>query len=879
MTDRDVFSWNLIIVAYQSFGFPLESLALFHQMQRTDVKPDQFTFASILPACAKISALEQGIDIHQSISRSGFLLDVVVRSALIDMYAKCGSIKEARELFDTMPQRDTVSWTAMIAGYAQNGFPDEALRLFNEMPQPGVAAWTAIIAGYAQMGFTDKALKIFKQMQQAGVKPNSATFASIISVCTKTGAFEKGMEIHQSIKQARFLANIDLGNSLIDMYTKCGNTQKALELFDSMPERDVVSWTTLIAGYAQNGPVEKALETLKQMQLAGVEPDAVTFAIIVPACAKMGSLEQCMDIHETIRQSGFFSNVEVGNALIDMYSKCKNIHKAHELFDTMPHRDVVSWNRMIAGYAQNGYFEKALEIFKQMQETSIQPDQFTFASILRACAKMRALTQGIHIHQRIIRSRFLSDGVVGNALIDMYAKCGSIKRARQLFDTMPQRDLISWTAMITGYAQNGFVNKALKLSKEKPCQDVISLNAIIAGYAQNGLVEKALEMFKHMQLAGLKPDSATFASILPVCAKMGALEQGMEFHQRIMKRGIFSNVSIANALIDMYSKCGSIQKARTLFDTMPQQDVISWTTMIAGYGRHGYGKDALKLFELMKDSGTYPNHISFLCVLFACSHASLVDKGCKCFNDISNSYCIVPTRDHYICMIDLLGRAGYLEEALTFIVKMPIKPDAVAWTCLLGSCRSHKNIDLGEFAANLIFQLDPIINVPYILLSDIYAEVGRWDKFHGVRRLMEDRRVTKIPGCSWIELDRVVHAFFARDRSHPQTREIYAKLEKLFLEMKTVGYVPDSRHVLNDVEGEEKELFLYHHSEKLAIAFGLLNTSPGSTIRVVKNLRTCVDSHTAIKFISKVVVREIVVRDANRFHHFKNGHCSCGDYW
>ncbi|XP_057869692.1 pentatricopeptide repeat-containing protein At3g26782, mitochondrial-like [Cryptomeria japonica] len=329
----------------------------------------------------------------------------------------------------------------------------------------------------------------------------------------------------------------------------------------------------------------------------------------------------------------------------------------------------------------------------------------------------------------------------------------------------------------------------------------------------------------------------------------------------------------------MYAKCGSIQKARELFDKMNHPRKVSWNAMIAGYAMHGYGKDALKLFELMELSGSNPNHVSFVSVLFACSHAGFINDGCKYFNLMSCSYCIMPTIDHYVCMIDLLGRAGYLEEALNFIIKMPIKLDAVAWKCLLGACRTHKNIGLGEFVATLLFESDAENDAPYVLLSNIYAELGSWGSFQKVRNLMKDRGIKKNPGCSWIEVHKMVHVFCVGDRSHPQTEEIYAKLEKLSWEMKAAGYNTDTGYALNDVEEEEKELLLCHHSEKLAIAFGLLNTFPGTTIRIVKNLRVCNDCHTATKFISKVAGREIIVRDANRFHHFKLGQCSCGDYW
>ncbi|XP_057873039.2 pentatricopeptide repeat-containing protein At3g12770 [Cryptomeria japonica] len=918
MKERDRASWNSIIVAYRRHGYPHEAVTLFHHMQQTGLQPDQFTFASVLPACAKIGALEQGIDIHKSIEDRGVLSDVVVASALVDMYAKCGSIDKARELFDRMPERNVFSWTAMIAGYVQNGYVEKALETFKQMqsagvkpnsttfvsilpacakmgaleqgmnlhqsimeggllsdiivrnalldmyakcgsidkaaqmfdiiPQSDVISWNAMIAGYVQNGFAEKALETFKQMQLIGIKPNSTTFASILPACAKMGILEQGMDIHQRMKDGGISSDIIVATALVDMYAKCGNIDKARELFDRMPQKDVFSWTVMIAGYAQNGFVEKALVTFRQMQLAGLKPNCTTFASILPACAKIRALEHGMDIHQRIMEGGFLSDIVVGNALVDMYAKCGRIDKARKLFDRMPQRNVVSWNAIIAGYAQNGFGENALETFKQMQLAGVNPDSTTFASILSACAKMGALVQGMGIHQSIKDRGILPDIIVATALVDMYAKCGSIDKARELFDKMPQRDVFSWTAMIAGYAQNGFV-------------------------------EKALETFRQMQLVSLKPNSTTFASVLPACAKMGALKQGMDIHQSIKDRGFLSDVVVATALVDMYAKCGSIDKARDLFDEMPQKNVVSWNAMIAGYAQNGFSNDAFKIFELMKHSGTYPDSVSFACVIYACSHAGLVDEGCTYFNHMSNLYCITPTVDHYVCMVDLLARAGYLEDTLNFIIKIPVKPVMVMWMCYLGACRAHKNIGLGVFTAMQLLDLDPKNATTYVFLSNLYAEVGRWSEVQMVRRLMKDRGVKKIPGCSWIEDHKTVHAFCIGDRSHPQTQDIYAKLEKLEWEMKAAGYVPDSRRSLNDVEEEEKEVFLCYHSEKLAIAFGLLNTPPETTIRVVKNLRVCADCHTATKFISKIVTREIVVRDANRFHHFKQGECSCRDFW
>ncbi|XP_057837431.2 pentatricopeptide repeat-containing protein At2g03880, mitochondrial-like [Cryptomeria japonica] len=1019
MKERNCVSWNKIITAYKRHGYPHEAVTLFHHMKQTGLQPDKFTIASVLPACAKIGALEEGMDIHQSIKDRGVLSDVIVASALVDMYAKCGSIDKASELFDRMPERDVLSWTAMIAGYAQNGFVDKALQTFKQMqlagvkpnsttfasilpacakmgdleqgmnihesikeggffsdvivatalidmyakcrsidkarelfdiiPQKDVISWNAMIAGYAHNGFVDKALQTFEQMQLAGVKPNTTTFSSILPACAKMGALEQGMDIHRSIIEGECLSDIVVGNALVDMYAKCGSIEKARKLFDGIPQRNVVSWNTMIAGYGQNGFIEKALETFKQMQLAGVNPNSTTFASILPACAKIGALEQGMNTHQSIIEGGFLSDVTVATALVDMYSKCGSMDKASELFHRMPERDVISWNAVITGYVQNKFVHKALETLKQMQLAGVKPNSTTFASILHACAKIEALEEGINIHRSIIEGGFLSDIRVGNALVDMYSKCAIIDKARQLFDRMPQRNVVSWTVMIAGYTQNEYVEKALETFKEMqlagvkadsttfasilpacakvgaleqgmdihqnimeggfssdvivttalvdmyakcgnidkahelfdrmPQRNVVSWTTMIAGYVRNGLVDKALETFKNMRLAGIKPNSTTFTHILPACAKMGALEQGTDIHQSIMEGEFSSDVLVTTALVDMYAKCGSIETARELFDRMPQRDVISWNAMIAGYAQNGFCKDALKVFELMTQSGTYPDMVSFGCVLCACSHAGLVNEGCTYFNGMSNLYCITPTVDHYVCMVDLLARAGYLEDTLNFIIKMPIKPVVVVWMCFLGACRSHLNIGLGVFTAMLLFDLDPKNAATYVLLSNIYAEVGRWGEVQMIRRLMKDKGIKKTPGCSWIEDHKMVHAFCVGDRSHPQTHKIYALLEKLAWEIKAAGYVPDSSHLLNDVEEEEKELFLCHHSEKLAIAFGLLNIPLGTTIRVVKNLRVCADCHTATKFISKILGREIVVRDANRFHHFKQGQCSCRDYW
>jgi pentatricopeptide repeat protein len=604
----------------------------------------------------------------------------------------------------------------------------------------------------------------------------------------------------------------------------------------------------MIAGYAKHGFPKVALAFFHQMRGTGIQPNHFTFSSVLPACASLASLEEGVEIHRQIISSGFECDAIVGSALIDMYVKCGNIKKAREVFDEMHQQDLFSWTSMIAGYAQNCEGEEAMGLFRQMRLAGLMPDLKTLASVLPACAIMAALRQGMEIHAEIIRRGFGLALFVASALVDMYAKCGSIEKARRLFEKLQQRDVLAWTVMI-------------------------------AGHAQNGQADQALELFEQMQEAGFRPDSKTFTSVLPACANLAALEYGTEIHERIIQSGLQSDVVVVNALIDMYGKCGSLKKARELFDNMHERDVVSWTSMISGYALHGYGNEALGLFEQMKPSGVNPNHITLVCVLTACCHAGLVEKGQRYFKSMNEHYQVTPTTEHYSCMVDLLGRAGQLHEAHDFIYKMPIKPDANVWTCLLGACAIYNHIKLGECAAERLFELDPKNPAPYVLLSNIYAAAGRWGDTEKIWKKMKDKGVKKTPGSSWIEVDKQVHAFLVGDKSHPQMQNIYDELERLSSDMKVAGYVPDTKFVRNDVEEEQKQQLICHHSEKLAIVFGLLNTAPGTTIRVIKNLRVCGDCHSATKFISKIVSREIVVRDTNRYHHFKDGQCSCGDYW
>ncbi|XP_057820276.2 pentatricopeptide repeat-containing protein At4g02750 [Cryptomeria japonica] len=845
-----------------------------HKFLNAVDKPVHFSSenVSLLQTCTKTKALPEAKLIHAHINEIGFIADRRLENTLLNMYVKCGTVEDARKVFDNMPDRDVCSWTVIIAAYSKQGSAEEALSLFN-------------------------------RMQTTGIQPNPFTYSSIISACGNLASLEKGMDIHEQIIRSGFQSHVSVGNSLVDMYAKCGRLDKARELFDKMPQRNLISWTVMIAAYSKHvkSPGD-ALALFNRMQREGFQPNQFTFASVLPACGDLGFLKRGVEIHEEIVKCGYESDLVVANALVDMYAKCGSIETARHVFDKMSKPGVVAWTALIAGYARNGQVVEAQKLFQEMPQRNV----VTWNAMIVGFAQNGLMDEALKLFQEMPQR----DVVSWNVMIVGYAQNGMLDEALKHFEEMPERDIVSWNGMIAGYAQNGFVDEALKLFKEMPQQDVVSWNSMIAGYTQNGLIdealklfkempqqnvvswnamiagfvqnghgEQALELFQQMQLAGMTPDSKTFASILPVCANNGALGKGMEIHEVILRTGLQFDVIVVNSLIDMYAKCGSIEKARVLFDKTSQRDAVSWTTMITGYAMHGFAKETLRLFKQMRDSGMIPDRITLLCVLIACSRAGLVDEGFEVFNCMSEYYHVTPTTDHYSCMVDLLGRAGRLDEAHDFINKMPIKPSAFVWSSLLGACRIHNNIELGEQVAEHIFQIDPNNPSPYVLLSNIYAAAGRWDDIEKVRKMMKDRGIKKTPGCSWIELSNQVHSFFVGDKSHPQTEEIYAELERLTCKMKMAGYVPNTSFVLNDVKEEEKERVLYYHSERLAITFGILNTSPGTTIRIMKNLRVCGDCHSATKFISKIVAREIIVRDVSRYHHFKDGQCSCGDYW
>lgn len=483
----------------------------------------------------------------------------------------------------------------------------------------------------------------------------------------------------------------------------------------------------------------------------------------------------------------------------------------------------------------------------QKHESS-NSNKFTLSSALAAAAAIPCLRLGKEIHGYLVRAGLDLDEVVWSALLDLYGKCGSLDEARGIFDQMVDKDVVSWTTMI------------------HRC-------------FEDGRREEGFSLFRDLMGSGVRPNEYTFTGVLKACADHAAEHLGKEVHGYMMRVGYDPGSFAGSALVDLYSKCGNTKIASRVFNQIPRPDLVSWTSLIGGFAQNGQPDRALHYFELLLKSGTKPDQITFVGVLSACTHAGLVDKGLKYFHSIKEKHGLMHTADHYACVIDLLARSGRFNEAENIIDNMSIKPDKFLWASLLGGCRIHGNIELAKRAANALFEIEPENPATYITLANIYANAGQWAEEAKVRKDMEIRGIVKKPGKSWIEIKRQVHVFLVGDTSHPKIRDIHEFVGELSKKMKEEGYVPDTNFVLHDVEEEQKEQNLFYHSEKLAVAFGIISTPPGTPIKVFKNLRTCVDCHTAMKYTSKIVQRKIILRDSNRFHCFEDGSCSCKDYW
>ncbi|XP_009768191.1 pentatricopeptide repeat-containing protein At1g04840-like [Nicotiana tabacum] len=635
------------------------------------------------------------------------------------------------------------------------------------------------------------------------------------------------------------------------------------------------------------------------------------FISLIHNCKNTHQLQQ---IHAQIIRQNLSSNSRIITQLISSASVRKSIDYALSIFNCFRDPNLYLFNALIRGLKENSCFEKSVAYFKLMLKMGVKPDRLTYPFVLKSLTALGENGVGGSVHCGVLKMGLEYDVFVRVCLVEMYVKIelvvfalqlfdespernkaesvllwniaingccktGQVSKALALFEEMPERNAGSWNTLLSGLLRNGEVDKAMELFDGMVEKNVVSWTCMIHGLTLNGLHQKALDLFFKMVEEGTKPNGLTVVSVLSACAKTGALEAGRKIHENISNNKLHLNVAVGNALLDMYAKCGYIESAGLVFSGLKEKDIRTWSIMIWGWAIHGHVDKALRCFEQMRLAGIKPDEVSFLAVLTGCSHAGRVDQGLQIFDSMQRECSIEPTMKHYAVVVDLLGRAGRLDEAFKFIESMPLEPDYVIWGALFSACRAHKNIEMAKVASQKLLQLEPKHAGGHVFLSNVYAGAGRWDDVERVRSLMKNKNVDKDPGWSSMEVDGQLHTFVAGDNAHTRKQEIYSKLEEIITGAKQHGYMPETEWVLHNIDEEEKEGALGSHSEKLALAFGLISTGPGAIIMIVKNLRVCGDCHSLMKYVSKMSERVIVLRDIKRFHHFKDGVCSCKDYW
>uniref|UniRef100_A0A8I6WW34 DYW domain-containing protein n=2 Tax=Hordeum vulgare subsp. vulgare TaxID=112509 RepID=A0A8I6WW34_HORVV len=835
------------------------ALRALSSLSASSAQLDHFALPPAIKSAAALRDARAARSLHAAALRRALLHrpSPAVGNALLTAYARCGDLDAALALFAATPTelRDAVSYNSLIS----------ALCLFRQ--------W-------------ERALDALRDMLAEGRHDvSSFTLVSVLLACSHLPGDDGrrlGREAHAFALKRGFL---DEGrerfpfNALLSMYARLGLVDDAQSLFRTTAAAfspgggDVVTWNTMISLLVQGGRCAEAVEVLYDMVSLGVRPDGVTFASALPACSRLEMLALGREMHAVVlKDADLAANSFVASALVDMYAGNEKVANARRVFDMVPEpgRQLGMWNAMICGYAQAGMDEEALDLFSRMEaEAGCAPSETTMSGVLPACARSEGFAGKEAMHGYVVKRGMAGNRFVQNALMDMYARLGEMDVARRIFAMIDPRDVVSWNTLITGCVVQGHVAEAFQLVTEMQLPSPSPSSSSSSSSTEEGEAHRCM------------PNNITLMTLLPGCAALAAPARGKEIHGYAVRHALESDIAVGSALVDMYAKCGCLAASRAVFDRLPRRNVITWNVLIMAYGMHGLGDEAVALFDEMAAGGeATPNEVTFIAALAACSHSGLVDRGLELFHGMERDHGVKPTPDLHACVVDVLGRAGRLDEAYSIITSMePGEQQVSAWSSLLGACRLHRNVELGEVAAERLFELEPGEASHYVLLCNIYSAAGMWDKSVAVRARMRRQGVAKEPGCSWIELDGAIHRFMAGESSHPASAEVHEHMDALWERMRREGYAPDTSCVLHDVDEDEKAAMLRYHSEKLAIAFGLLRAPPGAAIRVAKNLRVCNDCHEAAKFMSRMVGREIVLRDVRRFHHFRDGSCSCGDYW
>jgi pentatricopeptide repeat protein len=919
MPERNNASWNTAISGCANFGLFNETVKLFKTMREENIELNGYVLASLVTLRDKWGSETAGTPIHALVTKLGLMCNVYISTALLHLYGSHGLLFETQKLFHEMPERNVVSWTTFMASLSSNGCPQEALEAYRKMRWEGIASnhnsfatvfracgllenenlslqilghavvsgfekhvavsnsvislfgvlgrirdaekvfdrmethdtisWNSIISLYSHMNLYLEAFKLFSDMRGNRFKPDATTISTLVSVCASLDHIKWGKGLH-SLCTKNGLGNFaSVTNTLINMYSTAGELGNAQFLFHEMPKKDIISWNTMISSLAHHCKWVDALLVLSELIRTKVWPDYTAFASLLAACMSPETLFHGRMVHALITQLSVQNNLSVGNALITMYGKCSCLREARFVFRTMPVHDVITYNAIIGCHVENESTEEAMEVFCQMRENNMKENYITVISLLGAFSRTAHLTNyGMPLHAYIISAGFESDIYVKNSLITMYAKCGDSKSSGFIFENMEAISTVSW-------------------------------NAIISAKTLLGQGEDAVRLFVDMIHSGNKLDQFSLSEGLAASSDLASLEEGQQIHGLSLKLGFDSEVHVLNATMDMYSKCGKMEEMLCLIPGKVKRPLQSWNILISAYARHGLFNKAEESFEEMVLTGTKPDFVTFIAVLSACTHAGLVEKGLHYYSSMISEFGIVPGIKHCACIVDLLGRVGRLNEAEKFIEQMPVQPNSLIWRSLLSCSRIHKNVEIGKRAADRLLELEPSDDSAYVLLSNLYASNRQWGEVANLRRQMKVIKLEKVPACSWIKFHNEISSFGIGDKSHERSKEIYAKLDELRQMVTQAGYVADTSFALHDMDEEQKEENLWCHSEKIALAYGLIRAPEGTVIRIFKNLRVCGDCHLVFKLVSRVINREILLRDPYRFHCFRDGVCSCSDFW
>ncbi|GAB4837207.1 hypothetical protein Ancab_002113 [Ancistrocladus abbreviatus] len=663
-------------------------------MRRAGVEPNETTFSAIITVCAQSINKRFGLGLHSLVLRKGYLKQLFVSSGLIVMYSKCDCIDNARRLFDEMPERDAVVWNSMISAYSQNGLSDEAFSLFSRLTRD-FSEWKTFV--------------------------NDFTLASVLSACAKMGCLKSGESVHNYAVKTGFDSNVFVGGAILDMYCKCDSLDSARCFFDEMGNQDIVVWNTMIGGYTQNNCVEEAVELFHQLERTGLSPNDTTFSSILKASAVMPDSTLGKYFHAKTLKLGFLSDVFVGTALIDMYSKCLAMDDAERAFRGMSYRNLVSYNALVNGYGLTGQHQNALRIYMELRIEDRRTDCCTLIGLFFSCAASHAFLEGVQVHSHSIMLGLNLDVAVGNSIVSFYSSCGSVDCAVKAFESIKGKNAISWAGIVSALVQNN-----------------------------DG--EKALKLFCDMHKLSERTDEFVSSSVIKAVATWAATEQGRHLHAHVVRMGLENKIFVGSALIDMYSKCGLVEDAWKVFSEMPEKNIVSWNSMVMGYAQNGFSSDALSLYQELKDGRLLPTPVTFTGILLACSHAGLVQEGRHYFKEMVHHYGIPASIEHYTCMVNLLGRAGYVEEAEKLLLHSPFSEEPGIWRSLLASCEVYENFDVAFRAAQHCLRLQPNDSFVYTILSNLHAAKRLWSEVGMARDSMKLIGAGKEPGRSWIEV-------------------------------------------------------------------------------------------------------------------------------